>query len=259
MNPVILSLTTVPIRLHDPQEHCGIRPGLKTLVEQTASVPYEVHLNIPYSYNYCAIDLPEWMVEWQERYPHLKIHRCVDLGPITKIYHTIQRVTDPDTIIISVDDDLFYCDGLIDAHLVAREKYPDWAIGYAGMSSIEPRDIHFATTVRSDTRVRLLEGYKTISYKRSFFDADLDMFVFKHWNDDIAISAYLGYKNIKKMVLAYEHETDFRPRVESFPVIGHTPISGEKHACNIFRNSPEILESSEKISNSWYAAHWLER
>jgi len=218
-----------------------------------------VHLNIPYSHNYARTVLPDWVPSWLEKYPHLKIFRCPDFGPITKIYPTIQRVTDPETIIITVDDDLYYCPGFIEAHLRGREKYPDCAIGYAGIHSIEPYGWHFATSVNVDMRVRMLEGYKTVSYKRSFFDDELDKFVFAHWNDDYSLGAYLGYKNIHKMVLAWEHDTDFSPRVESFPCIGHVPITGDRHACNLFRDNTSIQASGEEVTGEWYKEHWLER
>jgi hypothetical protein len=271
MNKVILSMTTVPVRLFDPQEDYGIRPGLKTLLQQS-DTSYEIHLNVPFKYKTEYIKIPEWLLEWQRQYSHLKVFRCDDLGPITKIYPTIKRVTDPTTVIITVDDDLIYMNGFIRSHLEARKRYPEYAIGYAGLGSIDeskPADdrgvhptgkYHFTTSTPEDVRVRMIEGYKTVSYTRAMFTEDFDDFVGKHWNDDITISAYLGYKNIKKIVLKCENcEGDYSPRVETFPVVCHAPISGEVHGCNSFRRNESIVEQMEKVSNQWYNLGYLER
>lgn len=262
MSNIVVSMTTVPIRLNDhEQEDQGIRPGLKTILEQS-DIEYEVHLNIPYKHRHRVIELPEWLSEWQEKYPHLKIFRTFDFGSVTKIYPTIQRITDPDTIIIIADDDLIYVDGFIKSHLEARERYPDCAIGYAGIHSINtdpPGKYYFASTVPEDITVRILEGYKTVSFKRSMFDTDLEQFIFTHWNDDIAISAYMGYKDIRKIVLKCPDCDDFTSRVESYPVIKHSPILDNKHGCNYFRNQEELTSIYDKISDQWYRLGYLER
>lgn len=255
-DPIIVTMTTIPSRLSSTT---AIQSSLKTILHQS-DISYEVHLNIPYSYRHKKISLPEWLMEWQEQYSHLKIFRCADFGPITKIYPTIQRVTNPNTILITVDDDLLYEDGFIGAHLNGINKYPDCALGFAGITSIEPDQIgryHFASTQPEDIRVRILEGYKTISYRRYFFTEEFDEFAFSHWNDDVAISAYLGYKNIKKMVLKCESCTDFTPRVESFPVIGHVPL--EMSGCNLFRRDEEIVRNGDEVSDEWYKLGYLEK
>jgi len=254
---IVVSLTTVPIRLCDPNpSEAGTKLGLTTIVEQTYP-EYEIHFNIPYSYKMQEIQLPDWLLEYTVKYPHLKVFRTPDFGPITKLYPTLLRETDPDTIIITADDDLYYMDGLIPAHLEGMKKYPGCALGFAGMDEIGGCHRRFITSLPQDVRVKMLEGYKTISYKRSFFDTDFEEFAFCQWNDDVAISAYLGYKNIKKYVLCYEGETDFSPRVESFPVIKHTPI-GES-GCRTFRSNDDVVENGNTVANRWYKLQYLER
>jgi hypothetical protein len=262
MQEVIVSLTTIPNRLIDhDREDQGIRPGLRTLLEQT-DIAYEVHLNIPYKHRDRIIYLPEWMSEWEARYPHLKIFRTFDYGAATKIYPTIQRVTNPDAIIIVADDDLLYVDGFIKSHLEARERYPDYAIGYAGITSIAVEGqghYHFASSTPEDVRVRMLEGYKTVSYVRRMFDNELEQFLFTHWNDDVALSAYCGYKNIKKIVLKCPDCIDFSPRVESYPVINHAPILDNTKGCNMYRRDETIQAEYYALENIWYKLGYLER
>jgi hypothetical protein len=258
-NNIILTLTTVPNRLLEPQEHMGARHGIKTLLEQTGH-PYTVHLNIPNKYRITGEDitLPGWLSIYQEKYPHLQVYRTEDYGPITKILPTLERVTDPDTIIITTDDDLYYMDGMISAHIQHRNRYPNYAIGFAGLSAIDG-SCHFCTTIRQDTRVKILEGYKSVSYMRSFFDLDelKSNFIGKSWNDDYVLSAYMGFKNIPKIVIAHTHDDDFSPRVESFPVVGHTPI--ERGGCHELRNSQEYQKMSEPNIAEFYRLQYLER
>lgn len=274
MTKVIVTLTTLPKRLNEPTDEWGIRPSLKTVVEQTGA-DYEIHLNIPYEHRGEIITVPDWLMEWQSKYKHLKVFRCKDKGPITKIYPTLKRVTDPTTVIITVDDDLLYEDGFVASHLEARKRYPNYAIAYAGLGSInenlpaDSRNVHptgphhFVTSMSEDYRVRMLEGYKTVSYLRSFFPEDLtelDEFISQHWNDDIILSAYMGYKNIKKVVLKCENcNGDYSARVESYPVIRHVPISGDIHGCNAFRTDESIRDVMEVASNNWYKLGYLER
>jgi hypothetical protein len=132
MSNIILTLSTVPNRLLDTNENSGTKIGLKTLLDQSYS-DYEIHFNIPVKYNWTNEDItiPDWLLDYQEKYPKLKIFRCDDSGPITKILPTLERVTDPNTIIITADDDLYYMDGMISAHVEARKKYPNYYINKA--------------------------------------------------------------------------------------------------------------------------------
>ena len=259
INNIIISLTTIPNRLMEPSAHMGSRLGIKTILEQSYN-NYEVHFNIPYSYKRTGeeISIPSWLDEYSTSYPHLKIFRTEDYGPITKILPTLERIEDPETLIIVLDDDLYYMDGLIEAHVEARQKYPNCAIGFAGLSAINGT-CHFCTTLKEDTRVKILEGYKSVSYLRSFFDIDelKTDFVNKSWNDDLVLSAYMGYKNIHKMVIAYSKDTDFSPRVESFPVIGHTPV--ERGGCFEYRHSEADQQISENNIQQFYKIGYLER
>lgn len=257
MSDIVITLSTVPNRLLDPFPDRGTKVGLKTILEQSFN-NYVVHFNIPYAYKYdnTEIYIPDWLRSYQNKYNNLLIHRTEDYGPITKILPTLERINNPETIIITVDDDLFYMDGFIEAHLKARKKYPDYAIGFAGLSALDG-SCHFCTTLQKDTKVKILEGYKTVSYKRNFFDIDelKISFIDKTWNDDYILSAYMGYKNIAKIVLAHTQDDDFSPRVESFPVIKHTPI--ERGGCSLYRE--QNSSAFENNIKEWYRIGYLER
>jgi len=253
---IIISLTSIPNRLLEPREHMGTRHALKTLLEQTYD-DYEVHFNIPDQYKNTKIEIPSWLDEWEKKYPYLKIYRTEDFGSVTKILPTLLRKGDPEDIIITADDDLFYMDGIIPAHLEGRKKYPNCAIGFAGISEIGGKRQHFVTSVSEDCRVKILEGYKTVSYTRKFFDVEefKNQFATKVWQDDHALSAYMGYRNIKKYVLTHPSINDFRPRVETFPCIKHVP--NEKGGCDVFRKIQN--EENDNHISEFYNLGYLER
>lgn len=250
MNKIIISLTTIPNRLNTQISTNGIKPVIDRLTSLSYD-EYEVHLNIPYINKKTGdkYKIPEWLINYDSN--KLKIFRTEDYGSITKLLPTVDRLSNLDDIIITVDDDLLYMDGFIEYHLKKREIYSDCAIGFAGISALDGT-CHFCTTVQSDVRVKILEGYKTVSYKRKFFDDDFKDFVINSWNDDMIISAYLGMKNIKKYVVAYDRDVDFSPKVESFPVIGHIP--NERGGCWWFRN-----ESADDNHQIYYKLGYLER
>lgn len=255
---IILTLTTVPNRLIEHNGVCPAQSALKTLLEQSCSSQYEVHFNIPISYDEILTEPPEWIDQYKTQYSHFKVFRTPDYGPITKLLPTLERIQDPETVIILADDDLYYMDGLVEAHAQAREKYPNCAVGFAGLSAIDG-SCHFCTTLSKDTRVKILEGYKSVSYLRSFFDINelKESFIDKSWNDDLVLSAYMGYKNIQKIVLAYSGDTDYTPRVESFPVVGHVPT--EAGGCRKFRNCEDSQTKSEENIQMFYRIGYLEK
>jgi hypothetical protein len=194
--------------------------------------------------------IPDWLTDIND--DKLKIFRTEDYGSLTKIVPTLLRTNDGEDIIITVDDDLEYMDGFIEYHLMKRETYPNAALGFAGIGALNGT-CHYCTTVKEDVRVKILEGYKTTSYKRSFFNDDFfDEFLNESWNDDMIISAYLGKHNIEKWVMNYDKDVNFSAVVESFPVVGSLP--NERGGCWWYRS-----ESTDDNSNKYHKLQYLER
>lgn len=254
---VVVSLSTVPNRLSHPMQGCGVKPGLDSIINQSYK-DFEIHFNIPY-YNNKSRELyviPEWLKEY-EKDGKVKIYRTIDYGSATKLIPTVLRLTNDNDIIILVDDDIEYTDGFIEYHLKKRrEKYDNCVIGFAGLTSLDG-SCHFCTTLSRDTRVKILEGYKTVSYKRSFFKEDflhemLNDVGTKTYNDDLLFSAYMGKHNIEKWVVNYEKDTDFKPVVESFPIIRTVP--NERGGVNLYRDEKAVVNH-----DIYYKLGWLER
>jgi hypothetical protein len=250
MQKVIITLTTIPNRLNT---HEG---GLKPVIDKILNLTYpnyEIHLNLPYICEKSGEEyiIPSWLGKINN--DKLKVFRTEDYGSLTKILPTLMRLDRNDeTILITIDDDLEYIDGFIEYHLEKGKDYPNCALGFAGLSAIDG-SCHYCTSLANDTRVKILEGYKTVSYKNNFFKEDFfEEFVGKSWSDDIIISAYLGKHNIKKIVMNYDKDDDYTPRVESFPIVGHLP--NERGGCFWFRN-----ENINDNADIWYKLGYLER
>jgi hypothetical protein len=147
---VVVSLTTSPTRI----AHIG--PLLSTLSAQTV-VPDRIVLNLPRVFRRTgatfgsvpsfATDNPLVLVNWVD-----------DVGPATKLVPTLALV-EPDTPIITVDDDIEYKSTLVESMLAVSATYPDAAI--TGQS------------FRSDgLYADLVEGYSSVLYKKRFFADD---------------------------------------------------------------------------------------
>lgn len=256
--PPVITLTTIPSRLSATHD-TGIKMCINSLMNQKYSKPYEIHFNIPYTLKHTgeAYVIPDWLKNLQG--PKLKIFRTEDYGPITKLYPTVERVTDSKTIIIVTDDDLVYHEEMLIEQVKNQHIFGQSAVGYDGIDSYQPtfddvRD-HFVTAHRKNIRVKILQHYKTISYKRSYFKDDYRPFIdeYYQWNDDLLMSAYLGKHGIKRVFTYHDLHT---PNLETlqqwqtgnaaitFPLISHTSHEGNE-GCTLYRqaNIPHYKKS----------------
>ena len=69
---------------------------------------------------------------FKDKFNNVIINTCEDYGPITKLYPTLLKETDPDTIIICIDDDKEYDKYLIENLLKGSTKYPEKCICVSG-------------------------------------------------------------------------------------------------------------------------------
>lgn len=268
MNQIIVTLTTIPSRLKDDNEN-GIRACINSLVNQSYE-NYEIHFNIPIQNKLTGElydPIPEWILE-QER---ITVFRVEDRGPVTKTLETVKRVTDPNTTIIVVDDDLVYHEDMITEHIINQEKFSNSVVGYDGLRSRDKNGKfsdyfpdsrnHYFTAHRRTSLVDILQHYKSVSYKRYYFEEDFFEFINEnyHWNDDLLLAAYFSYK--KRDRICTYHESDkvletfdewlAKGGVHSFPVIKHTAHEG-REGCNLFREQEDTSSRLYEFIDSGY-------
>ena len=252
MSSVIVTFTSLPSRLNH------IEPMVQCMMDQSYT-DFELHLNLP---EFSELEQAEYFVpDWAAKYPKLKVFKGgMDWGSHTKLVPTLKRITDPETVIITVDDDLIYHPDTIKTHMELRQtKYPNAAIGFSGISSLDSH-LHFCTSMQSDERVRVLEGYKSVSYLRKFFDPVYYGYARLHWCDDTTISCMLGRAGISKYCCHWPGETDFSPRVESFPIVSKLCHLYPPSGCRVRKDNKERMgvRYSLDVFNEWIAAGWYD-
>ena len=200
----IVSLTSIPSRL----DH--IATTLKSLLAQDRP-PATIHLNLPTvsRREQCEYVVPSWL----EDLTMVRIHRCDDLGPATKLLPTLKRV-DPDQLIVVVDDDRIYHANLIADLEHHADAEPDTAFGFSGWTvpddltdrpttvwsnlAMRPPAPIRARRLRVPRTVDILQGMSGYAVRPRLF-ADLDA-LWRHddappaafFVDDVWISAHLA-------------------------------------------------------------------
>jgi hypothetical protein len=277
---IILTLTTIPERLHSIYNY-DMRFCIESLLNQNYTKEYEVHVNIPNVYSKTGeqYTIPDWLQEIEDI--RLKIFRTDDYGSITKLIPTLERSTNSDDIIIVVDDDMVYHPDLINEHLNNRDKWPEYAVGYDG---IRPKNVdgtpanyfndsrdHFFSATGINALVDILQHYKSVSYKRYFFEDDFVNFIDKYgtWCDDTSVSAYLASKKRPRLATYYSEDKIFNDFDTYLSNLKHTfPITkyvehGSEEGCNLARSKNDKVANEKNtylykqyIDNSYLGRDW---
>lgn len=103
---VVVSFTTFPIGLRMQY----VAKVLQSMANQSWQ-PDAVIINFPdrvERFSSEPLEVPRIAYTWQREYSFLKIHQTRDYGPATKLLGALEVETDPDTIIVILDDDTYY-------------------------------------------------------------------------------------------------------------------------------------------------------
>lgn len=217
MDRVVATYTTIPSR------YDILYQSIRSLQNQTRP-PDRIYLTIPrhsIRFNKDYPILPE-IIENQCTVLYID----TDYGPITKLYGALMSESDPETIIISCDDDCIFEPNHIEKLLEHHKKVPNSAIGSSGaligagvvFLSIH-RGVHELLLPNSFTsynippegrKVDILFGCSGILYIRKFFPSKQSLFdkllqySLRHHsifcNDNILIAGYLSRNNIPRTV-----------------------------------------------------------
>ncbi|UCB46775.1 MAG: hypothetical protein JSV25_04970 [Spirochaetota bacterium] len=199
---VIVSFTTIPDRINN------IKKTLDSMEKQSVR-PDTIYLNLP---NVCRRQkhkpyvIPDFL---EENRNVIIVKTDYDYGSSMKLLPALNRVSDPDTIIITIDDDHEYNEQFIATLLEYEKKFPDCALGFNGWnikSLIENNKYDFIDeTVKEPVQADVLEGYRGVLYKKRFFDKTIfDYHGFPEAAfrvDDVWISAHLAKNGVVRLVL----------------------------------------------------------
>jgi hypothetical protein len=191
---VIASLTTAPDRIH------LIEPVLQSLTSGQSRPPDEIHLNIPHRF---APTGAEYIItDFIKNYP-VKVFRCEDEGPGTKLIPTIRRTAaNANVWFFVVDDDIRHLPEALKTLLGFAKKNPQAAYGYAD-------NYLYRKWSPPDGSVDILCGFGGFLVHRSFFGTDFEDYLSKalsnkscRFHDDVYFSNYLALKNISRFRVA---------------------------------------------------------
>lgn len=255
-NRVVISLTTLPSRIN------SILPTLKSLNKQTYKVD-DIYLTIPKKCKRLNTKYPSIPENIKKLCTIVYIKN--DYGPITKLWGGLYMEQDPETIIITVDDDIIYPKTLVENLLNYNNKIPNTALSSSGLAvgsypfcySIkfnQKKNDYWFTLHSNKTghKVDILYGYPGAMYIRKFFPkkqymykklfkyAKYDYDLFK--NDDVLISCYLNNKNIDRKI------------VDIPDVINCKGVDGlSMDAYNFFRSMENAINKCKKMG--WFKSH----
>lgn len=191
---VIATFTTAPDRIQ------LIEPVLQALTSGQSRPPDEIHLNIPHRFARTGAEyvIPDFI----KNYP-VKIFRCEDEGPGTKLIPTIRRTTaDADIWFFIVDDDIRHLPEALKTLLQFAQKNPQAAYGYAD-------NYLYQKWSPPNGSVDILCGFGGFIVHRSFFGDDFENYLSKalankscRFHDDVYFSNYLGLRNISRFRVA---------------------------------------------------------
>lgn len=162
---VVVSLSTIPTRI----------PYLHRIIKQLQNQTYpidKIYLNLPYYSNREKCKYPPLPKDLDLK--NVQVVRCKDYGPITKLYPILKYENHPDTIIITVDDDISYIPTRVETLVKWCKKYPTCAFAATGYI-IDNWYNYIGRINRPENSipVSVIEGYSGCAYRRKFFDCDL--------------------------------------------------------------------------------------
>jgi hypothetical protein len=228
--PVVVSLSTLPPR----SDYLALT--IESLLSQSRR-PDAIYVNVPYSARRAPgpIDVPACLPALQGRARHLHVIRTEDYGPGTKLLPAVERVTDPEGIIITVDDDMIYSPKLVETLVAASALHKNWAVGFAGWNVAKDGGFDRARSPFVD----VLQGFAGAAYRRRFFRDDFLDAHRRHplcfYVDDVWISGYLAEHGHSRFLL--------RPKLGP----RHTPNT----AINALRTEPEKVEYNRTCACCW--------
>jgi hypothetical protein len=175
---IIVSLTTIPSRIN------FIAETLKSLMAQTRA-PREIRLNLPTTS--IREKQPYVIPQWLNELTSVKLVRCEDWGPATKLLPTV-RDCEADQLILVVDDDRIYAPNTIEVLEAAALADTDAAFGLGGwiapvdlvdcpttllsnVFQIPPAPLRTAR-LKSRVPVDILQGFTGYLVRPRFFDLD---------------------------------------------------------------------------------------
>jgi hypothetical protein len=214
---IVASYTTLPTR------YDLLKTSILSLKAQTRQLD-AIYVAIPYRAARLKVDYPPIPDDLAQLCTVVRVE--TDYGPLTKIYGALLMESDPDTIIMSCDDDVLFEPNQVEALLVHQLEYPKSAV--CSMGALIGLSMFFISVTgnieifrswaaffgfpipKEGRRVDLVYGSGGVMYKRGFFPVkdrlhedfmkySLEDSALFH-NDDVLISGHLCKNGIERRI-----------------------------------------------------------
>jgi len=220
VNPyrTVISTTTTPNRLK----------YIQTIIDNMYSQTYHadnMYINIPYvflrdgqEYDSNFLNTIDTKNNW------VKIVRCEDQGPATKLLGCLSSEKDPDTIIITVDDDQLYRKGLLSILIKYAIQYPEAVLATETMDVFMRYISGQEELCKDPIKTMYIAGFGGVAYRRKFW-SDWDIEFIKNIpkscvvSDDLVFSTLLAFKDIPRY-----HIQSFNTRIDNVEIDKISPL-----------------------------------
>nr|KAJ3420852.1 hypothetical protein HK105_005117 [Polyrhizophydium stewartii] len=207
---IVASMSTFPARMD------RVRLSLASLFNQTLPLD-AVHVNIPDRIRRMDAPINETelaadLADLRDKFgPRLQIHRGEDYGPATKLIGSLPFETDPDTLIITVDDDVEYDPRTVQVLYQGYREHPSNFVAAACEELITLANYNWIYI--NDNRVcnGWACAYKGVLYRVGMFDesifnyAGVPMGCVVH--DDVYLSGFLLRKGYRPFHVGLDFDT----------------------------------------------------
>jgi hypothetical protein len=208
---VYITLTSSPKRLQKLEA-----------VLATLDLQYVHHINIvlPLTFGRDNTKYSTKLIAKLKKFPKVKIIRVKkDLGPITKMLPTLEKIKDKQALVISIDDDMAYPMGMVNEMIYQKVvKHPDCVIE-GSRSFFRRSDIRDFETLwpqsikKGKPHIDVVEGWLGVVYNKKLTNTKMMKDLSKlskdcYLSDDIVISYVLAKHNICRQQIENRYTYD---------------------------------------------------
>lgn len=222
--------------------------------------PDAIYVNIPKEYVRIKEKLAPWLKPVLGAIGATVLELEHDRCCFNKILPILEVEKDPETLVVTIDDDIIYSPLFIAGLLEAHNKFGG-VVGYSGLlypekaaaHGLKPLEYNVCIGHGASTEI-IQQGFGTMTWLSSFYDfpnvpplekgGDATLYL----SDDYVISRFYDFKKLKKTVVCWDQIGRFKDDWSSICTL----LEEQEHALSMERKSLEdYLRSNEIITNLW--------
>jgi hypothetical protein len=222
--------------------------------------PDAMYVNIPREYTRIEEKIAPWLKPVLDAIGVTVLELEHDRCCFNKILPILTVEKDPETLVVTVDDDIIYSPLFIAGLLEGHNKFGG-VVGYSGLVYPEKAEsyglkplVHNVYMGHGESAEILQQGFGTMTKLSSFYDfpnvpplekgGDATLYL----SDDYVISRFYDYKKLAKTVVCWDQIGRFGDDWSSICTL----LEEQEHALSTERNSlVDYLRSSEIIKKLW--------